>query len=495
MLGTGNRFVRAHAAFERPQEHQSQGGAEWVICDALREAHDHPNLDTAKGQFEYAIMSSLPAPLGIWSRMKDGNGKVWMVHKDDLEAASRFANLSVQQVAKLPFSDKKFWFDQQLLRMRTPGGGTEIQLRRNELTEDSWNSVSALTVEQMRSDWTFSFQGETSTGDDAGGVTREWFEIMTTEVFKEGIGLFKFTEAHNLAYQINEYSDFFQPQHLVWYKFTGRMMAKALFEGLPLKAHLAPTLYKHMLQVPIKLEDLNGIDTERYTAMVWMKNNPIADVFFETFTATTENEICGNREVELKPGGKDIPVTDENKDEYIRLYLEWRVYGNRKEQIKAFLKGFWEVIPVELLKVFDWQQLELVSCGMPNIDVKDWKANTVYNGEYHAKHKNIVMFWKVVDSMEQEDRSKLLQFVTSSSVVPVNGFAALQAGQGEPCKFTVDCVPYNGRKKGGCWSNQLPKAHTCFNKLDLPMYPSKECLHSSLMVALENEATGFSMEE
>ena len=59
------------------------------------------------------------------------------------------------------------------------------------------------------------------------------------------------------------------------------------------------------------------------------------------------------------------------------------------------------MIPVELMKVFDWQQLELVSCGMPNIDVKDWKANTVYNGEYHAKHKTIQMFWKVVDGLEQ----------------------------------------------------------------------------------------------
>ena len=51
----------------------------------------------------------------------------------------------------------------------------------------------------------------------------------------------------------------------------------------------------------------------------------------------------------MKPGGKDIPVTDENKDEYMRLYLEWRVYGNRKEQIKAFLKGFWEVRSVVIM--------------------------------------------------------------------------------------------------------------------------------------------------
>ena len=87
--------------------------------------------------------------------------------------------------------------------------------------------------------------------------------------------------------------------------------------------------------------------------------------------------------------------------------------------------------------------------------------------------------------------------VSQCNVVHVSKLAMVvsEVLAGEPCKFTVDCVPYNGRKKGGCWSNQLPKAHTCFNKLDLPMYPSKECLHSSLMVALENEATGFSMEE
>jgi hypothetical protein len=347
----------------------------------------------------------------------------------------------------------------------------------------------------MRSDWTFQFAGETSTGDDAGGITREWFEIMTKEVFNEGIGLFRFTEAHNLAYQINEYSEYFQPQHLVWFKFTGRMMAKALLEGLPLKAHLAPTLYKHMLQVPIKLEDLNGIDTERYNSMMYMKDNPIADVFFETFSVSTSHEICGDEEIELKPGGKDIEVTDENKHEYMSLYLEWRVYGNRKEQIKAFLGGFWEVVPVDLLKVFDWQQLELLMCGMPDVDVKDWKANTEYKGEYHSKHKVIKMFWAIVKEMEHEDRSKLLQFVTSSSVVPVGGFSQLQAGQGEPCKFTIDCVPYHGSKKNGSYTNQLPKAHTCFNKLDLPLYPEKDVLHTSLMIALQTEAIGFTMEE
>ena len=124
--------------------------------------------------------------------------------------------------------------------------------------------------------------------------------LSLTESLTEslGAGLFKFTEAHNFAYQIHDYSDILGgEQYLVWFKFIGRMMAKALFEGLPLKAHLAPTLYKHMLQVPIKLEDLNGIDTDRYNSMVYMKNNPIADVFFETFVATTESEVCGNREV------------------------------------------------------------------------------------------------------------------------------------------------------------------------------------------------------
>eukprot|EP00657_Telonema_sp_P-1_P005783 TRINITY_DN23444_c0_g1_i1.p1 TRINITY_DN23444_c0_g1~~TRINITY_DN23444_c0_g1_i1.p1 ORF type:complete len:122 (-),score=25.06 TRINITY_DN23444_c0_g1_i1:125-490(-) len=116
----------------------------------------------------------------------------------------RFAGKPVFEISRLGFKDKKLWFNQMLLRIRPPrGGATEIHLRRSELTHDSWNSVSALTVEQMRSDWTFQFAGETTTGDDAGGITREWFEIMTKEVFNEGIGLFKFTEAHNLAYQLS----------------------------------------------------------------------------------------------------------------------------------------------------------------------------------------------------------------------------------------------------------------------------------------------------
>lgn len=490
------RYVRAHPAFDRGPSANS--GQDWIQVGGLREAHGHPNINTEAGQFEYTIMSSLPPPLGTWSRMKDGQGHVWMAHKDDLEAVNRFSQISVQQISQMPFKDKRLWFDQQMLRIRTPtSGATEIKLRRERLTEDSWNRVSALNVSQMRSDWTFAFQGESKSGDDAGGITREWFEIMTGAVFNEGVGLFKFTESHNLAYQINDFSgDLNGQQHLVWLKFTGRMMGKALFDGHPLKAHLAPTLYKHMLQVPIKLEDLKGIENERYNSMVWMKDNPVNDVFFETFSATQTCEAMGiTNEIELKPGGKEIDVTDDNKLEYMDLYLKWRVYGSRKDQIKAFLGGFWEVVPVELLQVFDWQQLELVMCGMPKIDVTDWTANTVYNGEFHAGHKVIKMFWQVVEELEQEDRAKLLQFVTSSSVVPVDGFAGLQAGQGEPCRFTIEPVVYTGKMKGKAYTNQLPKAHTCFNKFDLPLYPNKEVLASSLSIALYTEAIGFTMEE
>jgi len=488
------RYVRAHPAFANPNPRPT----EWIQINGLRQAHGHPDINTADGQFEYTIMQSLPPPLGSWNRMKDAKGHVWMAHKDDLDAVKRFSTKPVHEIAQLPFKDKRLWFEQQMLRIRTPAtGATEITLRRSNLTEDSWNKVSALNVQQMRSDWSFGFEGETNSGDDAGGITREWFESITGAVFNEGVGLFKFTESHNLAYQINDFSgDLNGPQHLVWLKFTGRMMGKALFDGHPLKAHLAPTLYKHMLQVPIKMEDLKGIENERYNSMVWMKDNPVQDVFYETFTAIQKCEAMGiENEIELKPGGKDIDVTDDNKSLYMDLYLKWRVYGSRKEQIKAFLGGFWEVVPVELLQAFDWQQLELVMCGMPKIDVADWKANTLYNGDYTQSHKVIKMFWEALESLEQEDRAKLLQFVTSSSVVPVDGFAGLQAGQGEPCKFTIEPVRYTGKKKNNAYTNQLPKAHTCFNKLDLPLYPNKEVLVNSLKIALYTEAIGFTMEE
>lgn len=146
---------------------------------------------------------------------------------------------------------------------------------------------------------------------------------------------------------------------------------------------------------------------------------------------------------ELKKGGADILVTDQNKAEYLQLKLRHRMLDSIKPQLESFLRGFYEVIPGDLLSVFDYQELDLLMCGLPCIDLEDWKKHTEYLGEYAlpgAKHKVIKWFWEVVDSFDNEERVRLLQFTTGCSRLPPSGFKALQSNNGTYRKFNIQSL-------------------------------------------------------
>lgn len=83
-------------------------------------------------------------------------------------------------------------------------------------------------------------------------------------------------------------------------------------------------------------------------------------------------------------------------DCYGRLVIEWRFVSRVKEQMNSFLEGFGSIVPLALLKIFDEHELELLMCGIQNIDVKDWKKNTLYKGDYYANHIIIQWFWRVI---------------------------------------------------------------------------------------------------
>jgi len=118
----------------------------------------------------------------------------------------------------------------------------------------------------------------------------------------------------------------------------------------------------------------------------------------------------------------------------------------------------------------------LLMCGLQKIDVKDWKDNTVYKGGYSPNHPVIQNFWRVVLSFDNEMRARLLQFVTGTSRVPMNGFRELYGSNG-PQKFTIE---------KWATSDMLPRAHTCFNRLDLPPYSAFQELKEKLMIEIEN---------
>jgi E3 ubiquitin-protein ligase HUWE1 len=213
-----------------------------------------------------------------------------------------------------------------------------------------------------------------------------------------------------------------------------------------------------------------------------MLENDITDIITETFSVE-DDEFGVTNVVDLIENGREIAVTEENKHDYVRLVVDHKLLSSVKEQMAHFLQGFHEIIPAELISIFNEQELELLISGLPDIDVDDWKSNTEYHN-YNPSSQQIQWFWRALRSFDKEERAKLLQFVTGTSKVPLNGFKELEGMNGVN-RFNIH------RDYGN--KDRLPSSHTCFNQLDLPEYESYDHLRSQIMKAITagSEYFGF----
>ncbi|KAI0713399.1 ubiquitin-protein ligase [Earliella scabrosa] len=378
---------------------------------------------------------------------------------------------------KRDFRRKLIYFRSQPA-MRNQPGNCQIKVRRNHIFEDSYAEIMRQTPNDLKKRLMIKFEGED--GLDYGGLSREFFFLLSHEMFNPFYCLFEYSAHDNYTLQINPASGV-NPEHLNYFKFIGRCLGLGIFHRRFLDAYFVTAFYKMILRKKVTLADLESVDAELHRGLTWMLENDITDVIDETFT-TTEERFGEMVTVELKPGGADIPVTEENKKDYVNAIVEYRISKRVKEQFDAFMSGFSELIPQDLINVFDERELELLIGGMSEIDVDDWIKFTDYRG-YEVNDEVVQWFWKCVRSWPPERKSRLLQFATGTSRIPVNGFKDLQGSDG-PRRFTIE-------KSGD--PNQLPKSHTCFNRIDLPPYKDYETLEQKLTWAVE-ETVGFGQE-
>ncbi|KAI0303491.1 ubiquitin-protein ligase [Multifurca ochricompacta] len=378
---------------------------------------------------------------------------------------------------KRDFRRKLIYFRSQPA-MRAQPGNCQIKVRRNHIFEDSYAEIMRQTPNDLKKRLMIKFEGED--GLDYGGLAREFFFLLSHEMFNPFYCLFEYSAHDNYTLQINPASGV-NPEHLNYFKFIGRVLGLGIFHRRFLDAYFIVSFHKMILKKKVTLGDLESVDAELHRGLTWMLENDITDVIDETFT-TMEERFGEMVTIELKPGGADVPVTEENKKEYVDLVVEYRISKRVKEQFDAFMSGFSELIPQDLINVFDERELELLIGGMSEIDVDDWTKFTDYRG-YEVNDEVIQWFWKCVRSWPPERKSRLLQFATGTSRIPVNGFKDLQGSDG-PRRFTIE-------KAGD--PNQLPKSHTCFNRIDLPPYKDYASLEHKLTLAVE-ETVGFGQE-
>ncbi|XP_062847242.1 NEDD4-like E3 ubiquitin-protein ligase WWP1 isoform X2 [Trichomycterus rosablanca] len=355
----------------------------------------------------------------------------------------------------------------------------KITVSRQTLFEDSFQQIMALKPYDLRRRLYVIFRGEE--GLDYGGLAREWFFLLSHEVLNPMYCLFEYAGKSNYCLQINPASTI-NPDHLSYFCFIGRFIAMALFHGKFIDTGFSLPFYKRMLNKKLLLKDLESIDPEFYNSLIWIRDNNIEECGLEMYF-TVDMEILGKiTSHNLKPDGDNILVTEENKEEYIGLMAEWRFSRGVEGQTKAFLDGFNEVVPLQWLQYFDEKELEVMLCGMQEVDLQDWQRNTVYR-HYTRNSKQIMWFWQFVKEVDNEVRLRLMQFVTGTCRLPLGGFAELMGSNG-PQKFCIEKVGKD------TW---LPRSHTCFNRLDLPPYKSFEQLKEKLLFAIE-ETEGFGQE-
>lgn len=381
-----------------------------------------------------------------------------------------------------PYEAKSMWLKDYLNKVRIPWTqeSIKVMIMRDELVESSLNNLDLFTAEDMHKEFQVTFLGEIAM--DAGGLLREWFTLLMKTMFSEENGLFQSTQTGCVSYNFKIPAKESRNRE---YNLLGKAIGKAVFEKTPVYAPFTRIIFKHLVQESIKLEDISYVDIELYKSLLYIKDNVITDVFFEVFETPTSIS-SENKRVLLKPDGNNIQVTEETKQEYIDLLVNY--IGNLSIQgpLQQFLEGFYYIIPKEIISVLTADEIELLICGMPFLDLQEWQDFTEYRGEFSKNHPVIQWFWEILSEFSQEYLSLLILFVTGTPRLPVEGFASLKTTRGEPARFTIEPVPYS--------QGELPRAHTCFNRLDLPVYQDKEEISKALVYILENHVMGFGIE-
>lgn len=455
--------------WEDPRKTQNQRAS-------VRRTGDTPTLVRRSSSNENLLQNLGPLPAG-WEERTHVDGRVFYINHNNKNTQWDDPRLRLLGGPAVPYSrDYKRKYDYFRSKLRKPNNipnKVDIKVSRERILEDSYRAIMSLKrTDVLKARLWIEFDGEV--GLDYGGVSREWFFLLSKEMFNPYYGLFEYSATDNYTLQINPLSGLANDDHLSYFEFIGRVAGMAVFHGKLLDGFFIRPFYKMMLEKPITLSDMEPVDSEYYNSLVWiMENDPVdLDLRF-----SVEEDYFGEITTrDLKLSGSDIIVTNDNKHEYINLVIQWRFMSRIEAQMKSFMKGFASLVPLEMIKIFDENELELLMCGLQDIDVNDWKAHSAYKGEYNPNHPVIIHFWKAVYSLNNEMRARLLQFVTGTSRVPMNGFRSLYGSNG-PQLFTIE-------KVGN--TNQLPRAHTCFNRLDLPPYNDYHELRRKLLVAVEN---------
>ncbi|KAL4371494.1 hypothetical protein HN51_015998 [Arachis hypogaea] len=421
---------------------------------------------------------------------------------DDSSAALSAGSVIIITPHVFPFEERVEMF-RELIKMdkasrkmageiSEPGSrAIEIVVCRGHIVEDGFRQLNSLGS-RLKSSIHVSFVSECGlpeAGLDYGGLSKEFLTDLSKAAFAPEYGLFSQTSTSDRLL-IPTASARYLDNGLQMIEFLGRIVGKALYEGILLDYSFSHVFVQKLLGRYSFLDELSTLDPEIYRNLLYVKNYE-GDVKELCLDFTVTEESFGKRHViELKSGGKDISVTNENKLQYIHAMADYKLNIQILPFSNAFYRGLTDLISPSWLKLFNASEFnQLLSGGNYDIDIDDLKNNTRYTGGYNERSKTIKIFWEVVKGFKPDERCMLLKFVTSCSRAPLLGFKYLQPA------FTIHKVACDvplWTTFGGQDVDRLPSASTCYNTLKLPTYKRPGTLRTKLLYAITSNA-GFEL--
>ncbi|KAI0366687.1 HECT-domain-containing protein [Pilatotrama ljubarskyi] len=354
---------------------------------------------------------------------------------------------------------------------------TRVTIRRTNVAQDGFDRLGDVNLKAPIAITFVDQFGNEEAGIDGGGVFKEFLTNLCKEVFDTDRGLWLANKKNELYPAPHSYAT--EPHSLAWYRFIGRILGKALYDGILIDVAFAGFFLAKWLGKQSWLDDLASLDPELYNGLIFLKHYTGDPEELSLNFTVAEEEFGVTKTVDLIPNGSNIPVTRENRLQYIYLVAHYRLTKQIKKQSNAFFEGLSEIIDPKWLRMFNQQELQILLGGVnAPIDLDDLRAHTQYGGLYDDHEPTIEIFWSVVKTFNQEERRKLLRFVTSCSRPPLLGFKELNPN------FAI-------RDATGDES-RLPTASTCVNLLKLPRYKSPQVLREKLLQAINSNA-GFDL--
>lgn len=347
-----------------------------------------------------------------------------------------------------------------------------LAIRREFIVEDALAGIVRRPPGDLKKPLKVVFADEEAI--DAGGVTKEFFHLITQKLFDVKYGMFVADEQTR-----THWFDRNSVDQLGEYQLIGILLGLAIYNGVILNVPFPPVLYAKLRDQKPTLADLDASfpDLARnLNALLKYDGDDLEDMFGLDFVVTSEY-FGALKHHELVPNGANVAVTKANREQYVTLYVDYLLDTSVAAQFTAFKQGFEMVVGGPALGMFRAEEIELLVCGNHDFDIVDLQQHTTYDGGYSAETRVVRWFWEVMRSWPEAKQRQMLTFVTGSDRVPIGGLRSM--------KFVI--------YRKGPDSELLCSAATCFNTLYLCEYGSKGKLARKLDQALEMGGTGFGL--